>query len=67
MRERHGFLDGLDISIDEVDIPLFLNTLNVLVKSMFICYLLVLLSLLGDLGQGRDLNSAPGSKTGLKD
>ena len=32
--------------MDEVDIPLFLNTLNVLVESMFICYLLVLLSLL---------------------
>ena len=44
VKEQHGFLDGLDISIDGVDIPLFLNSLNIFAKSILLH--VVLLSLL---------------------
>ena len=40
-KERYGSLDGLDVSIDGVDIPLFLNSLDIFAESM-----LVLLNLL---------------------
>ena len=40
-KERYGSLDSLDVSIDGVDISLFLNSLDIFAESM-----LVLLSLL---------------------
>ena len=35
-KERYGSLDPLDISIDGVAIPLFLNSLDIFTKSMLV-------------------------------
>ena len=35
-KERYGSLDRLDISIDGVAIPLFLNSLDIFTKSMLV-------------------------------
>ena len=35
-KERYGSLDGLDVSIDGVDIPLFLNSLDIFAESMLV-------------------------------
>ena len=32
-KERYGSLDGLDVSIDRVDIPPFLNSLDIFVET----------------------------------
>ena len=34
-KERYGSLDGLDVSIDGVDISLFLNSLDIFAKRKF--------------------------------